>query len=113
MQGTQIALMFMQAFLTFGNVCIMLYAFKGFLSKPHNDLEERVKTLEVEQKEIKERLLQGNDRFREQNETNEVLIHSTLALIEFEIQYCLVEKKPVSPELQKAKENLHDYLSKR
>lgn len=109
----QTILMFMQGFLTFCNVCIILYAFKGFLSKPHNDLEERVKTLEVEQKDIKERLLKGNDKFREQNETNEVLLHSTLALIEFEIQFCLLEHKAVTPELQKAKDSLHDYLSKR
>ena len=63
--------------------------------------------------DIKDSLKQGNDKFREQNETNEVLLNSTLALIEFEIQYCLTENKHISPELQKAKENLHTYLSKR
>lgn len=107
------ALQMMQLFLSFGNVCIMLYAFKKFLSKPHDSLEERVAVLESEQREMKERLLKGNDKFREQDNTNEVLIHSVLALIEFEMQYCLSEKKPITEELQKAKENLHSYLARR
>lgn len=107
------ALQMMQLFLSFGNVCIMLYAFKKFLSKPHDSLEERVAVLESEQREMKERLLRGNDKFREQDNTNEVLIHSVLALIEFEMQYCLSEKKPITEELQKAKENLHSYLARR
>ena len=46
-------------------------------------------------------------------ETNEVLIHSTMALIEFEIQYCLTEKKSLSPELQRAKDDLQSYLSRK
>lgn len=103
----------MQLILSFGNVCIMLYAFKKFLSKPHDSLEERLAILEAEQREMKERLLRGNDKFREQDNTNEVLIHSVLALIEFEMQYCLSEKKPITDELQKAKENLHSYLARR
>ncbi len=106
-------LQIMQLFLSFGNVCIMFYAFKKFLSKPHDSLEQRVTILEVENKEIKERLTKGNDRFRDQDNTNEVLIHSVLALIEFEMQYCLSEKKPITDELQRAKENLHSYLARR
>lgn len=103
---------FMQAFLIFCNVCIMLYVFKGFVSKPHNNLEERIAKVELKVEDIEDSLKQGNDKFREQNTTNEVLLNSTLALIEFEIQYCLTENKHISPELQKAKENLHGYLSK-
>lgn len=103
---------FAQAFLIFCNVCIMLYVFKGFVSKPHNNLEDRVTKVELKVEGIEDSLKQGNDKFREQNTTNEVLLNSTLALIEFEIQYCLTENKHISPELQKAKENLHGYLSK-
>lgn len=103
----------MQAFLIFCNVCVMLYVFKGFVSKPHNNLEERVAKVELKVEDIEDSLKQGNDKFREQSETNEILISSTLALIEFEIQYCLTESKHISPELQKAKDNLHGYLSKR
>lgn len=104
---------FMQAFLIFCNVCIMLYVFKGFVSKPHNNLEDRINKVELKVEEIEDSLKQGNDKFREQKVANEVLLNSILALIEFEIQYCLTENKHISPELQKAKENLHAYLSKR
>lgn len=103
----------MQAFLIFCNVCVMLYVFKGFVSKPHNSLEQEVAEIKIKVKDIEDSLKQGNDKFREQNETNEILLNSTLALIEWEIQYCLTENKHISPELQKAKENLHTYLSKR
>ena len=55
----------------------------------------------------------GNDRFREQEEANDVLIHCVLALIEFEIQYCLTEHKEPSDDLKKAKDILHNYLAKK
>ena len=83
------------------------------MNKPHDTLEDRVNAHDVEIKEIKSSLLQGNDRFREQDDTNEVLIHSVLALIEFEIQYCLTEHKEPSKDLERAKDDLHSYLSKR
>lgn len=102
----------MSIILSTGNICIMGYALMKFLNKPHDTLSERVQILEVKLKEIETSLHQGNDRFRDQENTNEVLLRSVLALIEFEIQYCLTEKKVLSPELQRAKEDLHRYLSK-
>ena len=102
-----------QLILTGGNICVLAYALFKFLNKPHNTLEERVDAHDREIREIKASLLQGNDRFREQDDTNEVLIHSILALIEFEIQYCLTEHKEPSKDLVSAKEDLHSYLSKR
>lgn len=110
---TQTVITVMQMLLTFGNICIMGYAFMKFLNRPHDTLSEKVSTHDVEIKEIKAALHRGNDRFREQDNTNEVLIHSTLALIEFEIQYCLTEKKTMSKDLEKAKEDLHNYLAKK
>lgn len=102
-----------QLFLNFANVIILLYALYRFLRKPHDDIERRLCEVEVAVKEIRASLLQGNDRFRNQDSTNEVLIHSTLALIEFEIQYCLTEKKQLSKDLEKVKEDLHSYLARR
>ena len=102
-----------QLILTFGNICVLAYALFKFLNKPHDTLEDKVNAHEVEIADIKKSLLQGNDRFREQEDTNEVLIHSVLALIEFEIQYCLTEHKEPSRDLERAKEDLHSYLSKR
>lgn len=102
-----------QLALTFGNICVLAYALVKFLNRPHDTLEERVNAHDVEIKEIKSSLLQGNDRFREQEDTNEVLLRSLLALIEFEIQYLLQENKPISRDLEKAKDDLHNFLSKR
>ena len=109
----QTILPILQTVLTFGNICVMGFVFIKFLGKPHETLESRISVLEVDMKEVKQSLLQGNDRFREQNTTNEILLKSLLALIEFEIQYCLTENKPISKDLEKAKEELHEYLAKK
>ena len=104
---------FLQTILALANICVLGYAFARFVNKPRTNLEERVNALEIEIKEVKTSLLQGNDRFRDQEDTNEVLIKSVLALIEFEMSYCLTEKKPVSKDLERAKDDLHSYLSKK
>ena len=101
-----------QLFLSFANICIVIYAFFKFINKPHDSLESRVSTIEVKVEEIMRSLQLGNDRFSRQKDTNEVLIRSTLALVEFEIQYCLTEHKDMSKGLEKAKEDLNSYLSK-
>lgn len=111
--NTQTVVTIMQMILSFGNICILGYAFLKFINKPHDTLADKVNAHEVEIREIKASLLQGNDRFREQDETNQVLIHGVLALIEFEIQYCLTEHKTMSKDLEKAKEDLHNYLSRK
>lgn len=102
----------MQLILTFGNICIIGYAFVKFMGKPHNTLESRVNTIEVEIAEIKRSLIQGNDRFREHARTIEMLIRATLALLEFEVHYCETEQKPISPNLEKAKNDLNDYFAR-
>lgn len=107
------ALPMLQLLLAAANLAILAYGLFKFMAKPHDNLVDRVNAHEVEIKEIKQSLLQGNDRFRDQESTNEVLIHSVLALIEFEIQYCLTEKKPMSKDLEKAKEDLHNYLARK
>lgn len=99
-------------FLSFGNACIMLAAFKAFLLRPKETTLQRIAQLEFEVKEIKDSLNDGNDKFRFQGETLEVLIQAVQALIEFEIQYCLMEDKSMSKGLEKAKEDLNHYLSK-
>ena len=103
----------LQMVLATGNICVLAYALFKFLNRPHDTLEDRVNAHDVEIREIKASLLQGNDRFREQEDTNEVLIRSVLALIEFEISYCLTEHTEPSKDLERAKEDLHSYLSKR
>jgi hypothetical protein len=108
----QSLLPFTQLLLSVCNLIILAYAFRKFLGKPQEDLESRVGTLEYEVKDIRHSLMQGNDRFRTQDEMNEVLIRTTLALIEFEVHYCETEQKPLSKNLEKAKDDLHEYFAR-
>ena len=114
----QMMLMTLQIALAFCNLGIMLFALYKFLKKPHDTLLDRITKLEVKVDEISDSLKQGNDRFKDheekfekQDQTNKVIIRSTLALIEFEIQYCLTEHKEPSKGLEKAKDDLNEYLS--
>lgn len=114
----------LQLMLATCNLIIIAYGFHKFINKPKDDINSKIAALEseirdlkatinVEIKEIKDSLHKGNDNFREQDATNEVLIHSVLALIEFEMQYCLVEHKDMSEGLKQAKKDLNDFLGKR
>lgn len=110
-------LTFFQTFLAIGNTVIMCYACGKFLGKPKVSIENRLTSIEnrltiVENRLDKtdERLLNGNDRFRAQDKTNSVVLRSTLALIEFEIHYCITEGKNVTKELENAKDELQTYL---
>lgn len=113
METMQLVLTTLSLIISLSTVCTLIYGFGKFLAKPHDSLEQRVAVLESRLRDVDRELLKGKDTFHEQNVTNEVLIHSTLALIEFEIQYCLTEKKPMSKELEKAREDLHRYLAKK
>lgn len=113
MNNISLILPFFQLILTASNIIVLAYALLKFLSKPHDTLEQRVNAHDVEIKEIKASLLQGNDRFREQSDINEIMLRSVLALIEYEIQFCITEKRPITRDLEKAKDDLHDYLAKK
>lgn len=102
---------YMKVFLQIANIVIILYGGYKFLGKPHSSLEKRVATLEKDILEVKTSLARGNKRFIEQDMTNEVITQSVLALIEFEMEYCLKEHKEVSKSLELAKEKLHLYLA--
>lgn len=104
---------YLQTFLLICNCIGMIYIFVKFVNKPQDDLKTEVAELKLEIKEIKQSLLQGNDRFRTQSYVLEVLIRCTLALIGFEIHYCESEHKEISQELRDAQKALHECLSKR
>ena len=104
---------YFQTIIAAANICVIVYGFYKFLGKPHSTLESRVAVVESKLKEHEESLRAGNDRFKEQDKTNEVLIRSTFALLEFEVHYCETEHKPISKNLEKAKDDLHDYLAKK
>lgn len=113
-------LMMLQLFLAVCQTCLMLWMFRNFLRRPHDTLEARVAANEarttaneVAVKEIRDSLKQGNDRFREQDDANEVIINSVLALVKFEIQYCLIEHKEMGSSLEEAERGLNKYLARR
>lgn len=95
------------------NLCVLGYALFRFTKKPHDTLDQRVTALEVEVKNIKESRDQDQNKFRAHDESIKVLLHSSLALIEWEIQYCLIEHKEMSESLKKAKDDLHYFLAEK
>ena len=102
------------AILTVLNIIDKSNALKVMKETPFKTLSDKVvEEHEVRIGKIESSLFLGNDRFREQEATNEVLLRSILALVEFEIQYCITEGKPISKDLEKAKDDLHGFLSKR
>lgn len=90
----------------------MLYAFKRFIEKPHESLESRVIALELKQKETDQKLFQGNDRFKKQDDTNEVFINCMLAFIDFELSYCSHTDYKYTEDLDKAKDTLRKHLAR-
>lgn len=104
----------LQTFTTFGTLCMMLYGLKLFLRKPQDSLVQRVTELEVKVKEHEDSLNSGNDRFREQKKTNALIINSLVALIEFEVDYCIHHgDEKISPRLDKTKIDLQSYLAEK
>ena len=110
----------LQTILAIANITIIGYGFYKFMNKPHDTLEEkheelkkRVDAHDAKLAEIDKSLKQDDTKFTEQDETNEVLIRSTFALLEFEVHYCETEHKPISKNLEKAKDDLHDYLARK
>lgn len=95
------------------NVVVLAYALYKFLNKPHNTLEEKVNEHDVKIKEIETSLLQGNDRFRDQENTNEVMQTCMLALIDFELAYCIHTEYADTDDLVKAKDVLRKHLARR
>lgn len=109
--NTTAILPFLQTILAIANICVLAYAFKNFLRKPHDTLEQRVDKCEQDIKDMKQSLFRGDGKFREQERALTVLIRATMALIEFEIQYCLTENKAPTKGLEKAKEALDEFIS--
>lgn len=109
----------MQLILAFCNICLIGYGFYKFLNKPHSNLESRHAALEkrvdehdIKIKEVEESLRQGNDRFREQEQTNATFKSVMLAFVDFEIAYCLHTNYEFTEDLKKAKKELQEYLAK-
>lgn len=115
-----VILPYLQTFLAVGNLCIMLYALKTFLSKPQTtltqevkELEKRISTQDVKLEDIKKSLDASHEKHREQKEFNEMFVTTNLAFIDFEIAFCQSTHYTDTVYLIKAKETLQKYLAKK
>ena len=97
--------------MTSANIIILAYAFFKFLNKPQDTLNTRVTLLETELRDIKASLVQGNDKFKEQERTNATFKSVMLAFVDFEIAYCLHTNYEFTEDLMKAKQELQEYVS--
>ena len=118
--SVQTLLPILQMVLAFGNICVLGYALMNFLKRPHDTLEtkveelkKRVDTHDLKFKEVEDSLRQGNDKFRKQDELNEVFINCMLAFIDFEMAYCSATGFKDTEDLESAKTTLRKYLAKR
>lgn len=109
--------------LKLANVIMLGFMFYKFTRKPRENLESRLKALEdkvddldsevnLRYKDFEQQLRQGNDKFRAIEEFLEILLTCSLALINFEVNYCTTEHKEISGDLEEARKALNKCLSK-
>lgn len=106
----QMFLLVIQLILALGNVCVMLYALTKFIEKPHDTLEGRVTALEEKVKAMDNSLQNGSGHFKDLDESSEVILKSTLALLDAVMQMAAIENKTVSEDLRDARKNLKEFL---
>lgn len=97
--------------LTILNIIDKRNTMKKSAEQPFNDLKRRVDGHDIEISDIKQALKLGNDRFREQEETNATFKSVMLSFVNFEIAYCLHTNYPHTEELIQAKDELESYLT--
>jgi len=103
----------LQMILAAGNIVIIGYGFYKFLGKPHSTLETRVVALETEVRNIKQSTRDGDKQIAVNAEATAVIQRCLLALIEFEISFCLSSGYDDTEDLEAAKKELHNYLAKK
>lgn len=97
--------------LTVLNIIDKQNTLKKNAAEPFNNLKARVDAHDVEINDIKAALKLGNDRFREQEETNATFKSVMLSFVNYEIAYCLHTNYPHTEELMDAKRELEQYLT--
>lgn len=101
----------MDMILKFANIVLISYGFYKFLGKPRSAIEERLAKAEARIEEIERRQDRADNKISTATEAAEVALRSLLALIEFEISFCISHNEGISADLQKAKNDLHEYLA--
>lgn len=102
---------FLGLVLTIMNIIDKRNAMQQQAEEPFNALKRRVDGHDIEIGDIKQALKLGNDRFREQEETNATFKSVMLSFVNFEIAYCLHTNYPHTEELMDAKRELEQYLT--
>ena len=104
----------LKVFLQVAQMVTILYAVYKFSRKPHDSLEQRVTNLEVKVNEIEDSLKQGNDKFRELKKASTLIVNSIIALIEFEVDYCMHHgDEKISDKLEQSKNALYNFLTEK
>ena len=113
-----VLLPYLQTFLAFGNLIIMLWALKTFLSKPHDSLSDEIKRLKDEIAKLnltienmQKSLDASHEKHREQDRTNKVFKRVFILLANFEVAYCQETGFEHTEDLKNAKRELEDYLA--
>ena len=111
---------YLQIITSLGTICVMLYGFKKFMDKPHDELSDRVKeiekradTMELRLEDYKKSLDNSHEKHRQQHDTNEMFITVVLSFIDFEIAFCTQTEYKNTADLLKAKETLQKFLAKK
>lgn len=109
---------YLQIILQMINLLIIAYGGYKFLNKPHDSLEEQHKELEkrvdkidLKIDDIEDSLRKGNDKFRNQEETNSAFKKIMILFTNFEIAYCLHTDYEHTEDLLEAKRELDEFLS--
>lgn len=116
--NTQTILTIMQLLLSFGNLCILGYAFIKFLNKPHDSVVAEIKKLKDEIAKLNakieqmQRLLdESREKHKEQDKTNKAFKKVFLLLANFEVTYCQETGFKHTDDLVQAKKELEEYLT--
>jgi len=104
---------YLQAILASANIIIIIYGGYRFLGQPRSTLENRVAILENELRALKQNVKEGDAQIEVNEQAMNVMQHCLLALIEFEIQFCISHEETISDDLKDAKKQLHEYLAKK
>lgn len=97
--------------LTVLNIYDKVTNIKKAADAPIKELEQRVTTLEVKNAENENRLLKGNDQFRQQSEYNKMFMQVQLAFIDFELAFCQNTNYTKTENLEKAKKLIQDAMT--
>lgn len=96
------------------NVIALLYAFYKFTRKPGEDIVTRLAKIESKLDEMERSLNNSWNEHRAQKDTNEVMQNCVLALIDFELSYCIhTNYAEDTSDLEQAKNTLRNHLARK